>query len=188
MFFFDDFYLLTDRLLLKALDPAYAAKIADYFQRNKNFFMSCLPGIEKFLSDDRLQYERLWKEYELMLDSKAIRFFLFDRDDHKFENILGDISIANIIRGSVLSCTLAYNLDFIHTGKGLMSEALEKIIDFIFTDLKLHKIEAFIQLDNKPSLKLIHNLNFEREGTSRDYMFINGEWINHERYVLVNKD
>lgn len=185
--FFDNIALDTNRLLLKVLDPTFAGKVIDYYKRNKDFFQTFLPNIENFLYDEDYQTERLWKEFELLMENKAIRFYIFKKKDFMYEQILGDIAIANIIRGSVLSCTIAYNLDYLHTDRGYMTEALRKVIDFIFTELKLHKIEAYIQPVNKPSIDLIKRLDFVSEGTARDYMFIKGKWVDHERYVLLNK-
>lgn len=185
--FFDNFALDTRRLSLKVLDPTFAGKVIDYYKRNKDFFQTFLPSIENYLYDEDYQTERLWKEFELMMENKAIRFYIFSKEDFKYQQILGDIAIANIIHGSVLSCTIAYNLDYLHTNLGYMTESLQRVIKFIFEDMKLHKIEAYIQPINKPSIDLIKRLDFVREGIAKDYMFIKGKWVDHERFILLNK-
>lgn len=46
-------------------------------------------------------------------------------------------------------------------GKGFMSEALNSIIDFAFTNLKIETIEAFTNYQNARSRKLLEKLNFK---------------------------
>ena len=55
--------------------------------------------------------------------------------------------------------------------KGLMSEAVEAIIDYGFNALRLHRIEAFIGPDNVASLRLIKKMHFVQEGILREHYF-----------------
>ncbi len=48
--------------------------------------------------------------------------------------------------------------------QGFMSEALIKILEIGVTDMKLVRIEAFVEPDNISSLKLIHKMGFRAEG------------------------
>jgi ribosomal-protein-alanine N-acetyltransferase len=57
-----------------------------------------------------------------------------------------------------------------------------------FEILKLHRIEANIQPDNQPSIRLIERLGFTREGFSRHYLFIAGQWRDHARYAMLSED
>ena len=68
-----------------------------------------------------------------------------------------------------------------------MYEALAKTIDYIFSDYKLHRIEAFVMPSNKESIKLLEKLDFINEGYSYEYSKINGVWEDHLRMSLINK-
>lgn len=46
-------------------------------------------------------------------------------------------------------------------GKGIMTSALRKVIDFAFTELGLEIIEAFTHAENLPSRKLLESFNFK---------------------------
>ncbi len=50
-------------------------------------------------------------------------------------------------------------------GKGFMEEALSKIIDFGFNELNLQSIEAFTDVNNKPSIKVLEKYNFVQNKT-----------------------
>ena len=53
--------------------------------------------------------------------------------------------------------------------KGLMTEALKRIIEYGFNDLNLHRIEAFVGKDNPPSLKLMNKFGFVQEGHLKEH-------------------
>lgn len=55
---------------------------------------------------------------------------------------------------------IGYELHPDFQGKGLMQEALQKVIEYGFTTLHLKTIEAFTQPDNEKSLNLLKKNNF----------------------------
>lgn len=99
--------------------------------------------------------------------------------------IVGGVNINNIVRGTLQSGTLGYTAYASTTGHGYMTEGLSLVIQHAFGELGLHRLEAHIQPDNTPSLNLIKRLNFQREGYSTAFQFINGEWRDHERWAIL---
>ena len=67
-----------------------------------------------------------------------------------------------------------------------MYEALTAAIDYVFTDLKLHRIMANYIPVNERSARLLRRLGFTVEGYARDYLFIAGEWRDHILTSLTN--
>ena len=116
------------------------------------------------------------------------------RDDHegfvvclvRTEEIVGVININNIVRGSFLSASLGYYSSATHQGVGYMTEALQLVLRFAFDELGLHRIEANIQPNNHASRNLVQRCGFTLEGESKDFLFINGRWRDHERWVRVD--
>jgi ribosomal-protein-alanine N-acetyltransferase len=101
---------------------------------------------------------------------------------------IGTVSLSNIVRGPFQSCHLGYKLDKDEINKGFMTEAVEKVINITFKDLKLHRIEANIMPKNKASLRVVEKLNFYNEGIAYKYLKINGKWEDHIHMVLLNED
>jgi len=54
--------------------------------------------------------------------------------------------------------------------------------------LGLHRIEAAVQADNLPSIKVLEASGFCREGMARGYLKINGVWQDHIIYALLSGD
>ena len=57
-------------------------------------------------------------------------------------------------------CEIGYELLTNFQGQGIMSEALEKVIDYAFNTIKVQKIEAFFHRDNQNSIKLLEKFSF----------------------------
>jgi len=58
---------------------------------------------------------------------------------------------------------LGYELEPAFQGKGIMSEALKKIIEFGFKEIDLITIEAYTHKNNNDSTKLLQKYNFKQE-------------------------
>ena len=83
---------------------------------------------------------------------------------------------------------LSYYVGVDFAGQGLMSEGVYLAINYAFSTLELHRIEANIQPGNKASISLVKRLGFTQEGFSQKYLQINGEWRDHERWALTVED
>jgi len=57
---------------------------------------------------------------------------------------------------------------------GLMTEALEAMIAYAFSELGLHRLEADTDSNNAASLALLEKLGFQREGFFRERWYVNG--------------
>ena len=55
-----------------------------------------------------------------------------------------------------------------------------------FHDIGLHRLEANIQPGNEPSRRLAERCGFVLEGFSREYLYVDGRWRDHERWAVVS--
>ncbi len=58
-------------------------------------------------------------------------------------------------------------------------EVLESAIDYVFTEVGLHRIMAAYVPKNERSARLLMRLGFEREGYAKRYLKIAGRWEDH---------
>jgi ribosomal-protein-alanine N-acetyltransferase len=61
------------------------------------------------------------------------------------------------------SAEVGFELHPDHQGKGIMREALVKVMEFGFRELRLHAIQAFTNVKNERSIHLLEKCNFERK-------------------------
>ncbi len=102
--------------------------------------------------------------------------------------IVGIIHMAQIFRGPLQSAYLGYGLGVDFIGKGYAAEAVRIILRFAFRDLKLHRLEANIQPHNRPSIALVKQLGFSKEGYSPKYLKVSGKWCDHERWAITKEN
>ncbi|MFF1714019.1 GNAT family N-acetyltransferase [Streptomyces sp. NPDC058268] len=100
----------------------------------------------------------------------------------------GMVNINSIIRGRYQGASLGYAAFAPSAGYGYMTEGLAVTLRHAFTDLRLHRLEASIQPGNTASLALVQRLGFRYEGVSPAYLYIDGDWRDHERWSITATD
>jgi ribosomal-protein-alanine N-acetyltransferase len=73
-------------------------------------------------------------------------------------------------------------------GNGIVSEAMQAIIDFGFNEMNLHRIAAESEDDNAASIAVLKKLGFEHEGTKRRCEIKEGRFINLDLYAKLKKE
>lgn len=181
---------ITSRLVLKTLGASNneAKLVADYFIRNKEHLQPWDPyrSVEFYKVENR-KAALEWEEEEVDKGT-YYRFWIFNKDDVKCEKIIGTIGISNIKRGVMQSCAIGYSIDKEEAGVGYITESMTKVLDIIFNEYKLHRIEATVMPSNKASLRVLEKLNFKHEGVCEKYQKINGNWEDHILLALLNED
>ena len=99
--------------------------------------------------------------------------------------IIGFFNLSQITRGLLQSAYLGYAVGKPYAGHGYMREGLELVLRNAFAALRLHRVEANIQPENRASIALARGAGFRREGFSPRYLKIGGRWRDHERWALL---
>lgn len=101
--------------------------------------------------------------------------------------IAGVVNLSEIVRGGFQSAYLGYFAFSPFAGRGLLSEGLGLVIRHAFTHMRLHRLEANIQPENRASKALVERLGFRQEGFSPRYLKIGGRWRDHERWAVLKE-
>jgi ribosomal-protein-alanine N-acetyltransferase len=112
--------------------------------------------------------------------------FLICAADSK--HIMGVINLNCIVRGFLQSAYLGYYIGGQYARQGYMSEGLSLVVNYAFTEMALHRVEANIQPTNLASIALVRKLGFRKEGFSPRYLQVAGKWQDHERWALLCDD
>ena len=73
-------------------------------------------------------------------------------------------------------------------GQGFVNEALEALIEFLFTQEKVHRITADIDIRNVDSIRVVERLGFRREATFVENDYLKGEWCSMYLYALLSRE
>jgi ribosomal-protein-serine acetyltransferase len=100
------------------------------------------------------------------------------------------VGIASLHRldWSRLSAGLGYWIRASRQGRGYATEAARALVEYGFAELRLHRIEAHVALENRASQRVPEKLGFTREGVARENEYINGHWLDHIQYSILTSD
>lgn len=130
----------------------------------------------------RAAYRRRLRHYQReSREDLGYVFLLFDTAN----NLLGGLSLSNVRRGAAQSASLGYWVGLPYAGKGVMTEAVRTVKPFAFGTLGLHRLEAAVMPANAPSIRVLENNGFMREGLAQRYLKINGVWQDHILFALL---
>lgn len=128
---------------------------------------------------------RLRRQEEDISRDEAYPFLIFDQTS---DQLLGGITLGGIRRGVSQTGTLGYWMGAPHAGKGRMTRAVAAVVDFGFSKLRLHRVDAACIPDNAPSIAVLERNGFQREGYARGYLKIDGAWRDHVLFGLLETD
>jgi len=178
--------LATPRLQLLPAHIGLARPMLDYQVRNRQHFAAWDPKPGDMFFTELYWTMQLRQQALSWEQGRGARFLLSLPDQP--QQIVGTVSLSNIVRGVFQAANLGYGIDHVLQGQGLMHEAVSAVIHFAFHDLRLHRLQANYQPANHRSAALLQRLGFVEEGLARDYLYINGEWRDHVLTSLSHRD
>lgn len=177
------FMITTDRLILKVLDSTYAPEVLTLYQNNRTLFETFDPTRpDNFYTLD-FQTTFMDYEYQDIIKGKTLRYYIYLQEDPN--TIIGSVNFSSITHGPFSRTSIGYKLDERYHGFGYAEEACQAAIEVIFSNYKIHRIEARVAPENIPSIKLLERLGFLYEGIEYKGVEVNGSFRDHYRYALI---
>jgi ribosomal-protein-alanine N-acetyltransferase len=105
--------------------------------------------------------------------------------DVNTSSIVGVVELRDIFMFDFKNCYITYYAFHRQLRKGFMKSGVQQVIAFAFKKLKLHRLEANIQPENKASIALAKACGFKKEGFSPKFIKKSGCWRDHERWALL---
>ncbi|KYF95869.1 alanine acetyltransferase, partial [Sorangium cellulosum] len=168
----------TPRLRLSIPPPELAGRYLDYFERNREHLARWDPPRPEGFYTEAFWRERLQRDRDDLDADRALRLAIQRRGAPGGE-VIGICNFNQFVRGAFQAATLGYSLDQRAVGSGVMSEALEAALAYMFDTLGFHRVMANYLPYNERSGRLLRRLGFVVEGYARDYLFIDGAWRDH---------
>jgi ribosomal-protein-alanine N-acetyltransferase len=135
-----------------------------------------------------VSYHALYRELKRSARQGTSMPFAIWYDDGRAERMVGQISLANIVRRAFCSAYAGYWVDSRAAGKGIMPTSVALAVDHAFRYAGLHRIEVNIRPENAPSRRVVEKLGFREEALHRRYLYIDGAWRDHIGYALTVED
>lgn len=173
-------HLETERLLIRDLTLDDKQAVFNYrSDAEANKFQSWIPetleDVEQFIERNNKEFNQPESWYQVLITEKDSKAVIGDIGIHFFgsENLQAELGIT-------------LNKDF--QGRGYASEALKGVINFLFSDLKKHRIMASIDPENIDSLKLMERIGFRKEGHFVKSLFWKNNWTDDVIYALLREE
>ena len=172
--------LFTERLLLRDITIDDKQAIFDYRSDSEaNKFQSWIPetleDVDRFIHRNNKEFNQPESWYQVLITDKETKA------------VIGDVGI-HFFGSENLQVELGITLNKNFHGKGYASEALKGVINFLFNDLKKHRIMASIDPDNIDSLNLMERIGFRKEGHFVKSLFWKNNWVDDVIYALLQQD
>ena len=173
--------LITENLIITILKPEEHHLLATYEKNNQTHLTKWEPIRDELYFTDIEVGKRVKSNFKDFISGSSVCLVGLDKSRSK---IVCTCNFTNIVHGVFQACNLGYSINAKDQGKGLMFEMLTVSIEYIFSQIGLHRIMANYISSNIRSEKLLTRLGFEKEGLAKSYLKIAGSWQDH---VLTSK-
>lgn len=72
--------------------------------------------------------------------------------------------------------------------KGYTTEALQRLLQFAFSELNLHRMEAGCAVGNNASKRVLEKVGMLQEGLLRKNLPIRGQWVDNFEFAMLDTD
>ncbi|WP_175989715.1 GNAT family N-acetyltransferase [Bacillus sp. Marseille-Q1617] len=152
---------------------------------NREFFKDFSPLMKDDFYTLQSQKDRVERTKKRMENDEYYAFGIFHNDT---DELIGNISLSDVIRGPLQCCYIGYSVSKKQNGKGYTTEAVQLVVDYAFKELNLHRVEAGVMLHNIASMRVLEKARFHKEGIFIKNVKINGKWEDHQHYAIVNPE
>lgn len=152
--------LVGKQIYLRLYKTSDASELANLHTRNREFFQRVSPLLPEAFYTEEYQIVRLEQALKKTEEGQLYAFGIFLKAT---DQLIGYISLTQIVRGDLQSCYTGFTLDKAYNGKGYTTEALQLVVDFAFGELKLHRIEAGAMPDNLASIRVLEKAGFKKK-------------------------
>jgi ribosomal-protein-alanine N-acetyltransferase len=172
--------LETNRLNLRRLKSEDVSEI---------FALRSNPEIMKFIPRPLMKTREEALEFISVMDANVnnnilLNWAITTKEEDKLIGMIGFYRM----KPENYRAEVGYILSAEFHGQGIITEALERIIQFGFDEMKLNSIEAVIDPGNYGSEKVLLKNNFVKEGHFKEHTFFEGKFLDSVFYSLLKKN
>ncbi|MBU8919269.1 GNAT family N-acetyltransferase [Bacillus sp. FJAT-29953] len=175
--------LKTQNIYIRLLTLNDSNDVLQFEIDNQEFFQTYTMKRPSDYFTLEFQTDLMNQKIEKAKNDTEYNFGIFTTDN---DELIGTIGLYRILLDPLQSAIIGYSLSKNHNGKGYATEAVKLVLDYAFTTLKLHRIEAGVMQHNIGSIRVLEKAGFEKEGISKSNVKINGKWEDHQVLAIIN--
>lgn len=172
--------LIAERLILRPIKPADKNALFEYrsdiiTNQYQGWIPESLQDVEEFIGK---------LPHKINLPDTWFQFAIVEKETEK---LIGDLGI-HFLNAANKQAEIGCTLNKYFQGKGYATEAVERIMDYLFNELEKHRIVTSIDPENIHSIKLVERLGFRKEAHFVESLFANGKWVDDLVYAMLKKE
>jgi RimJ/RimL family protein N-acetyltransferase len=161
--------LETPRLILRRFHPI---DLQDFSKYRSHPEVALYQSWVTFTLDDAKKLFEEMKNSNPGIPGKWFQFAIEEKSSHQ---LIGDCGL-KIRADDSEQAEIGFTLSKDFQGKGFGSEAVSKLLGYIFENLKKHRVTALTDAKNVASQNLLERVGFRKEAHYVNNTFFKGEW------------
>lgn len=171
--------LESERLLLRQITPDDVNEI--FALRSNPETMKYIPRPLATTKDDAMGHIKMIQDK--IVSNEGINWAITEKGNPKMIGIIGHYRI----RWEHFRSEIGYMLLPEYQGKGIITEAIQLLVDYGFNEMNMHSLEAIIDPENTASARVLEKNNFVKEAHFKENEFYEGKFLDAVVYSLLNK-
>ncbi|HEY2014571.1 MAG TPA: GNAT family protein [Bryobacteraceae bacterium] len=162
--------LVEPGLELRQIEMRDAEAAFGLVERNREYLRPWLPWVDQTLSpeDIRQFVERVQMQYE---SSQGPNTGIW------LEEVLVGFIGCHAIDWQNRNCSIGYWIDAGQQKKGVITRCCASLLDYLFYDVRLHRVEIRCGTGNTRSCAIPARLGFTREGVASEAEWVMDRWV-----------
>lgn len=171
--------LESERLLLRQVSPNDIHEV--FALRSNPETMEFIPRPLATTLDEALDHIKMINDK--IEANEGINWAITEKGNPKLLGVIGHYRI----KWEHFRSEIGYMLLPEYQGKGIVSEAIQMVVDYGFNEMKMHSLEAIIDPENIASAKVLEKNHFVKEAHLKENEFYNGKFLDTVIYSLLKK-
>jgi aminoglycoside 6'-N-acetyltransferase len=101
--------------------------------------------------------------------------------------MIGDVAFC-VLKEDDRQAEIGFTLSRRYQGQGYATEALRRLLAYLFDELQLHRVRANCDPQNTASSRLLERLGLRLEGHMRQSLWFKGRWADEYWYAILREE
>jgi ribosomal-protein-alanine N-acetyltransferase len=166
--------------------------------RLRKFHKDDAAAIYDYASNEQVTKYVLWETHQSIKDSEAFLAFALNKYDERDvspwaielkrnERMIGTVDFV-WWKPKDKTAELGYVLSEPYWGQGIMTEAVNALVEFGFNNMELERIQAKCIAENLSSARVMEKAGLIYEGTHRRAIYVKGAHRDFKVYAIIRED
>ncbi|WP_071619563.1 GNAT family N-acetyltransferase [Rossellomorea aquimaris] len=143
-------------------------------------------GLQDMSECTEFWFHNMIDQQNVMMNSDEVYIFgVFLKQTGAY---IGSVDFSTLMRLNFHWGRVGYTLNNTHWRRGYGKEAVRGALKIAFEKLNYHRVEAHINLDNTPSIKLAEGIGMKYECTRKGFINENGKWTDNHVFYMNAED